>query len=847
MKTTSLISITLILLISLLITLIISRIVPEKQFESHTIELDSVWPKNVGDQEYVVDIDDDRCEEKILHRNINQSGHSLEFFNKDGLPEVHIFDQNEFFISKYLKFHDLNMDHLKEVLFVTVINRMAYLNIISYPMEGHSGSLTRNVSKIRIDSISNYYTLPDVINFDMVFGESEVFFDLQAGYSANPRNIYKYNLRTEKLIKTAKNSIVNQKLELAEIGEKKYLLAKNVIASGNTVSPEILELLKNSKDNDSLRFYEILKHHVYEYGDFSSYILLFNDSLKFAFEPIEFFGWTNFTKSEFISINGNPHIIALTNTKEGDKVNKVITLCDLQGNIVKHLPMPQDYTELFTANGMIVFKDKEDLFVYSDGLEMIKQIPKVTISSGFFDLDGDTEIEFFAFRDNEMLVFAPDFNLNATLTLSQEFAPYPDENGISLIRIGDRQGFVFNTRLFYYLFSYSKNPLAIFKYPFYILVFSFWTGLLFLMLNLNSRRLEKEKQHLEEIVSERTAELQTKNQELAEQKEEIQTQAEEIRLQYQRLEKLDQFKEILTHALVHDLKNPLSQILLNTRDRAVNLPAKKMLRLITNMLDVEKYEKTGFILNMEPQSLRNIITEVINGQEAGLKEKNLEVHLHFTDFSILADKEMIVRVLDNLLTNAVRFSPLNRNIEIFSEPSGEGTLQISIKNYGDPIPVEALPFIFDKYRHFGKNEGSAHRSTGLGLTFCKMAVEAHGGEINARNDVDEGCSFSFTLQYISQNVKPEENETNLSDLTPKMTLTKAEKEDLKEVVDKMKDFKIFEISRFRDVLDPLKATAGSNTGEWISRLLIAINIQNVDEYNRLINLVGDEQTKNTDR
>jgi signal transduction histidine kinase len=837
----------LIIVIALAFTVTISRIVPEKQFQPYQLSLDSTWAKTPGNQEYIVDIDDDRCEEKVLHRNINQSGHSLEFFNNDGLPEVHIFDKNEFFISKYLKFHDLNMDHLKEVLFVTVINRMAYLNIISYPMEGLSGSLTRNVSKIRIDSISNYNTLPDVINFDMAFGESEVFFDLQAGYSANPRNIYKYNFRTKKLIKTSKNSIVNQKLELAEIGKKKYLLAKNVIASGNTVSPEILELLKNSKDNDSLRFYEILKRHVYEYGDFSSYILLYNDSLKFAFEPIEFFGWTNFTKSEFISINGIPNIIALTNTQEGDVVNKVITLCDLQGNIVKQLPIPKDYAELFTANGMIVFKDKENLFVYSDGLELIKQIPGITHSAGFLDINSDEESEFVALRDNEMLVFSPDFNISARFTISQEFAPYPEENGISLIQIGDRQGFVFNTRLFYYLFSYHKNHLAIFKYPFYIVVFFLWFGLLLLILKLNSKRLQNENIRLEKIVSDRTVELRSKNNELAEQKEEIQTQAEEITRQYERLEKLDQFKETLTHALVHDLKNPLSQILLNTSDSAVNLPAKKMLRLITNMLDVEKYEKAGFILNKETHWLRNIITEVINGQEAGLKEKNLEVQLHFTDFKIMADKEMMIRVFDNLLSNAVRYSPLNRSIDVFAEPSGDGMLHISMKNYGDPIPEESLPLIFDKYRHFGKTEGAAHRSTGLGLTFCKMAVEAHGGKIGAHNNPDEGCSFWLTMKAISQNAKQVENETNLPDLKPILTLTKTEKVELKEVVNKMKEFRIFEISRFHEVLDPLKATAGSNVNEWISRLFSAINIQNIDEYNRLINLVEDEQAKNTDR
>lgn len=837
----------LIIAIALTFTFTISRIVPEKQFEHYTISLDSVWHNNSNDQEYVVDLDNDQSPEFITHHSINQTGHSIEYRNNDNLQTIHIFYKDDFFLSRFLHFSDVNKDGKKEIIFITAKDSTAWLNIFTYNPDIDK---YKPAKQFEIGPVNYYNNKPDVINYSIIAHQSAIYFDLTPGYTVRNRHIYKYDYSNDSLSLTDKNSFVIKKTGLINFNGENYLLAREVLATGNTMTSFEYESMANSTNKDTMEMFKIykpLKHLVYEYGDFSSYILLYNNSLKFAFEPIEFFGWTNVTKSEFIHINDIPHIIALTNTDKGDDSSKLVTLCDLQGKIVKQMPLPHNYTEIYSGDGSIVFRDKEKLFIYSDGLEMIKQISDITQSAGFLDINSDKESEFIAFRENEMLVFASDFDINASFTIRQEFAPYPEENGINLIQIGDRQAFVFNTRLFYYLFSYSKNPFAIFKYPFYILVFLFWTGLLFLMLNLNSRRLKKEKQHLEEIVSERTAELQTKNQELAKQKEEIQTQAEEITQQYERLEKLDQFKETLTHALVHDLKNPLSQILLNTHDRAVNLPARKMLRLISNMLDVEKYEKAVFNLNKETLSLRNIITEVINGQESGLKEKNLEVHLQFTDFKILADKEVMVRVFDNLLSNAVRYSPLNRSIDIKAEPSGDGMLHISMKNYGDPIPEEALPLIFDKYRHFGKSEGSAHRSTGLGLTFCKMAVEAHGGKIGARNNPDEGCSFWFTMQHISQSVKQEENETILPDLKPKLILTETEKEDLKEVVSKMKDFKIFEISRFHEVLDPLKATAGSNINEWISRLFSAINIQNVEEYNRLINLVENEQAKNSDR
>ncbi|MDD2965524.1 MAG: HAMP domain-containing sensor histidine kinase [Bacteroidales bacterium] len=843
-----------VVIIALAFTIIIGQIVPKNQFVPYRLELDSTWAKEPAIQDYLVDLNNDHHYENIRHKSINKSGNSLDFKNDVHFRMIHIFDKKEFFISRYLKFADVNQDGSKEIIFLSAMGRAAFLNILEFEFDSLMFLHMKRVKQIKVDSITFANDKPDAINHSLIINKSDIWFDIQAGYSIQPRNTYKYNFETEKLIKTSDNSIVIDDHDLMTWQGRDYLLAKSVVAAGNTVSPEESEMLKSSNDPDTIGFYEFTKDKVYSYGDFGSYILLYDHNLDFAFEPIEFIGWTNFTKSEFIQLGGFPHILAITNTQKGDSSHKAITICSFDGEIVKQVPMTNDYRNVFANNGIIVFEASNALHICNDSLEFIRKTPDILHSSGFFDLDGNREGEFIAFSNNELLVFASNFSVNASYRINQEFAPYPENNRVEILKKDGKSCFLFNTRLFYYLFSYEKNEWAILKYPFYIMTFLFWSVILFVLLRYNIKRLEKEKRHLEEVVTERTTELLVKNNELLAKNEkiqkntvEIQMQADEILQQYERLEKLDQFKETLTHALVHDLKNPLSQILLNTSDRAVNLPARKMLRLITNMLDVEKYEKAGFILNKEPLSLRNIIAEVINGQEAGLKEKNLEVHLQFTDFKILADKEVIVRVFDNLLSNAVRYSPLNQSIVIKAEPSDDGMLHISMKNYGDPIPTEALPYIFDKYRHFGKTESGAHRSTGLGLTFCKMAVEAHGGTIGALNNPDQGCSFWFTLQHISHNIKPEENETILPDLKPKWIPTETEKENLKEVVNKMKAFKIFEISRFHEVLDPLKATAGSNINEWISCLFRAINIQNEAEYNRLINLMDDEQTKNTDR
>ncbi|GEM_PF-2614291 len=338
--------------------------------------------------------------------------------------------------------------------------------------------------------------------------------------------------------------------------------------------------------------------------------------------------------------------------------------------------------------------------------------------------------------------------------------------------------------------------------------------------------------------------IQKQKRVLIRQKEEIATQSEKITEQYERLEKLDQFKESLTHSLVHDLKNPLSQIMANIDTPEVIHPARKMLRLIMNMLDVEKYENTEFSLHKEVHCLHNILAEVKTGQEMGLREKNLEFKFLFDDYRILVDKELFVRVFDNLLANAIRFSTHNRSIEVLAEQLDDDTLQISIKNYGEPIPDEVMPYIFDKYRQFGKNDG--RHSTGLGLTFCKMAVEAHGGKIGVCSKPEEGCIFWFTIPFASKTAEIEEIKNSSHDNNPKLLLSKTDYEVLKEVVKQVKEFKIYEISRFHEILDPLKEVSGSAVNDWISLLFGTIYVQNIDEFNRLIKLAENGQTKNSD-
>ena len=249
--------------------------------------------------------------------------------------------------------------------------------------------------------------------------------------------------------------------------------------------------------------------------------------------------------------------------------------------------------------------------------------------------------------------------------------------------------------------------------------------------------------------------LGTKNNLIEEQNRKIEEQVAKYKSAYEKLKDLDQYKEAMTHMLVHDLKNPLN-VLINIpelgdfeeKDEVILHTSKQMLTLVMNMLDIQKFENKRMELNRMLVPVSKVLKESIADVQFSSKHKNIKLETYFDkDYILYIDKSLIVRIFVNLFTNAIKHSPANSTIDIIVEETDEQYVLIKVKDNGSGIALKEQEHIFEKYYHKDTKSFDGARSTGLGLTFCKMAVEAHDCEIGVISEKNMGATFWFTLPF----------------------------------------------------------------------------------------------------
>lgn len=234
----------------------------------------------------------------------------------------------------------------------------------------------------------------------------------------------------------------------------------------------------------------------------------------------------------------------------------------------------------------------------------------------------------------------------------------------------------------------------------------------------------------------------------------------------------EQLRNDLTHMIVHDLKNPLTAIqggiyvmknLVAQKDanaaRAIDVidrNATRMQRMVMNLLDVERLEQGKLELAVHDIRLREMLESAIEGQRPAAAERTLRLDYdpHLPDVPIKADDNLLERVVTNLLSNAIKHTRPSGEIVVRATGDARGYLIISVTDNGDGIDKKYHKKIFERFGQAELRREGHGVDTGLGLTFCKLAVEAHQGQISVESEPGNGSTFTIRLPGLMAPTAP---------------------------------------------------------------------------------------------
>ncbi len=326
----------------------------------------------------------------------------------------------------------------------------------------------------------------------------------------------------------------------------------------------------------------------------------------------------------------------------------------------------------------------------------------------------------------------------------------------------------------------------------------------------------------------------------------LKVQRDEIQAQNVKLKEMDEFKQGMTSMIVHDLKNPLNMILNMPnsfdpvkRDMVIKQSASQMLNMVLNILDVNKYEEVGMKFELKEQRLEPIGKSASEKVQFLCEQKAIILKNQISpNITAWIDSETLERVFINLLTNAIKHSPIGESIVIKSKVLTPETIQLSVTNKGEGISDDKKHLVFQKFGQIVAKKSGAVKSTGLGLAFCKMAIEAHSGQIDVETDTDGITTFWFTLKMGQTGGKQDEPAFVKTDKKTfkKEQFTENEIQVLQPVVKKLNLFTVYETDDVEEIISEIEPTDSSNINSWIKELKQCIITLNQSKYLELLKM-----------
>jgi len=269
-------------------------------------------------------------------------------------------------------------------------------------------------------------------------------------------------------------------------------------------------------------------------------------------------------------------------------------------------------------------------------------------------------------------------------------------------------------------------------------------GLLGMVTDVTERERVKEelsqhREHLEELVKKRTAELEKSNREL---------------------QQLEKFRDNLINMIVHDMRSPLQVILgnlelikLTPRDldtgiqnslHAAETGANKLLHSISELLDIRKLESGQMPLKRAFSDIGTLTSQAIQDLKPLSAGHTMLWTSPVKPAVVNCDPQIVQRVIENMIGNALKYTPEGGTIRVSITEKGNRLIWM-VSDTGPGVPVEFQSKVFDLFTHIPVSPIHRQASTGLGLAFCKLAIEAHQGRVSLESEPGKGSAFRFEL------------------------------------------------------------------------------------------------------
>lgn len=242
--------------------------------------------------------------------------------------------------------------------------------------------------------------------------------------------------------------------------------------------------------------------------------------------------------------------------------------------------------------------------------------------------------------------------------------------------------------------------------------------------------------------------------------DELARQLEIIRRQNEELRRLETLKEALTEMVIHDMNNPVTSILGNLEmvrqlppalsspqqealQAAIN-STKRLMRMIRNLMDLRHLEEGQWMLQRSPVDIQELVQDVLAELDIPHMKPELKVEVNVAPATCWLDRYLIERVLANLLDSAVKFTRSTGKVGVHGESTGE-YYRLSVSDQGPVLPEALRDRIFEPAAQLEARDAGLPRGVTLGLTFARLAVEAHGGRIYVEPNKGAGNRFVVEL------------------------------------------------------------------------------------------------------